>query len=360
MKKAVLYTLLFLAVFIFLSWYFSNILLYFIFSLVLAAILRPVANKIHDFQIFGLNIPRGLAILCAFLLISGVISLLVLLFIPLIRSQIQTISEINPDYVYGVIMGPVERLEDFLIYNQLTDNSKGFLINSLKQTLVNNLSTVSVQGFINSLIDTTSSFLIALMAILFITFFLLYENGLLRRNIINLVPNAYFELSVATFHKVERLLSNYLVGLLIQMSSIFTVASLGLTIFNVEYALTIAVFAAVANLIPYAGPLLGATFGILVGISTASFETTPEYYWLMIKIVSVFSFVQLLDNVLLQPLIFSKSVKAHPLEIFVIIFVGAKIAGVLGMILAIPVYTIFRVSIIELFQGYRSYRIFKS
>ena len=69
--------------------------------------------------------------------------------------------------------------------------------------------------------------------------------------------------------------------------------------------------------------------------------------------------VQVTDNVLLQPLIFSKSVKAHPLEIFVIIFAGAKIAGIPGMIFAIPVYTIFRVSILEFFNGYKSYKIFK-
>jgi len=127
----------------------------------------------------------------------------------------------------------------------------------------------------------------------------------------------------------------------------------------VEYALTIALFAAVANLIPYAGPVLGAVFGIIVGISSGTFNTDTELNYLMFKILSVFAVVQITDNILIQPLIFSKSVKAHPLEIFVVIFVGAKIGGVLGMIFAIPVYTIFRVSFIEFFKGYKSYRIFK-
>jgi predicted PurR-regulated permease PerM len=197
------------------------------------------------------------------------------------------------------------------------------------------------------------------MAVGFITFFLLLENGLLRRNLLNLIPNAYFELSVATFTKVEKLLSNYLFGLLIQMLFIFSLASLGLTLAGVEYALTIALFAAVANLIPYAGPILGSLFGIIVGISTVTFSNDAEYTYFLFKILSVFALVQLTDNVVLQPMIFSKTVKAHPLEIFVIIFVGAKIAGILGMIFAIPVYTIFRVSVLEFFRGYKSYRIFK-
>lgn len=175
----------------------------------------------------------------------------------------------------------------------------------------------------------------------------------------NFIPNKYFELSVATFHKVEQLLSNYLLGLLIQISVIFSIASIGLTIANVEYAMTIAVFAAVANLIPYAGPMLGAIFGVLVGLSTGEFSAANEVYFFLFKVLAVFSVVQLSDNVILQPFIFSKSVKAHPLEIFVIIFAGAKIAGVLGMIFAIPVYTIFRVSIQEFYKGYKEYRIFK-
>jgi predicted PurR-regulated permease PerM len=198
------------------------------------------------------------------------------------------------------------------------------------------------------------------LAIAFISFFFLLENGLLRRNFLNLIPNPYFELSVATFAKVEKLLSNYLSGLLIQILTIFSFASLGLSILGVEYSLTIALFAAIANLIPYAGPLLGASFGIVVGISTGNFDTDLGLDYLIFKILSVFSIVQVIDNILIQPLIFSKSVKAHPLEIFVVIFAGAKLAGVVGMIFAIPVYTIFRVSIIEFYKGYKSYRIFKT
>jgi predicted PurR-regulated permease PerM len=126
----------------------------------------------------------------------------------------------------------------------------------------------------------------------------------------------------------------------------------------VEYALTIALFAAIANLIPYAGPILGTLFGIIVGISTGNFSSDSEYTYFLFKIISVFATVQMTDNVVLQPMIFSKSVKAHPLEIFVVIFAGAKIAGIVGMIFAIPVYTIFRVSVMEFYKGYKSYRIF--
>ena len=119
-------------------------------------------------------------------------------------------------------------------------------------------------------------------------------------------------------------------------------------------------FAAIANIIPYLGPVLGATFGILVGITiNPDLVTGQDFLFHAVKIASVFVVVQVTDNIVWQPLIFSKSVKAHPLEIFIIIFAGATLAGIIGMILAIPVYTVIRVTFIEFLSGYKRYKIFK-
>ena len=138
-------------------------------------------------------------------------------------------------------------------------------------------------------------------------------------------------------------------------------AALGLSLFDIKYALSIALFAAVANLIPYAGPLLGAIFGIAVGLSTGDAAlASQESLVKILEVASVFIVVQVMDNLFIQPLIFSKSVKAHPLEIFVIIFAGATVGGIIGMIIAIPTYTILRVSFMELFLGYKQYRIFRT
>jgi predicted PurR-regulated permease PerM len=278
----------------------------------------------------------------------------------LINNQIEILSSLDLEGIYETVKQPVLKIEGFLFKYELIDNKPGFLFTEIRNSILNTVKDFDFTSFIGGVINTTSSLFIGLLAIAFISFFLLLENGLLRRNLMNLIPNPYFELSVATFTKVEKLLSNYLSGLLIQMLTIFSFASLGLSLLGVEYSLTIALFAAVANLIPYAGPILGASFGIIVGISTGNFETNIELNYLIFKILSVFAIVQVIDNILVQPLIFSKSVKAHPLEIFVVIFVGAKIGGIVGMIFAIPVYTIFRVSIIEFFNGYKSYRIFKT
>ena len=143
---------------------------------------------------------------------------------------------------------------------------------------------------------------------------------------------------------ITEMLSRYFTGILIQISLITIFVSIGLSILGVKNALLIAIFAALINVIPYLGPLIGAAFGVLITISSnLDLSFYSEMLPLIGKVVFVFGCMQMLDNFLLQPFIFSNSVKAHPLEIFLIILVGAQLAGIPGMILAIPTYTVVRV-----------------
>jgi len=342
------------------SYVFSNIFVYLIISLIIATVLRPLVNWLNYVQFFGLRIPRFLAVILAFFALIFLVFLFVSLFIPLISDQIRVLSTINYETLISRLSEPITRIEQFLIEYRVVSQEPGFFLQNFLDGLKNLFTDIKLNALLNSIISFTGNLSIGILAVTFITFFLLYEKGLLRKQIINLIPNGYFEVSIAALSKIEKLLSKYLIGLLFQMISIFSLASIGLSLVGVNYALVIGVFAAVANLIPYAGPILGASFGILVSISTNSVAFgTPEFYFLIIKILVVFGIVQITDNILLQPLIFSRSVKVHPLEIFVIIFAGATLAGIPGMIAAIPVYTIIRVSVMEFVEGYKAYRIFK-
>lgn len=359
-NKTFLYLFIGIAIFLFLAWYFSNITIYIAISLVLATILRPLTNYIGQTQIYNVRIPRVVAVILSFLLLVVVFGSFVLLFVPLISEQIQVIMEINYEGFYEKLTGPLKSLEDIIITNRIWDIEPGYLVQGLKENLLNLVSKTNFQQILNRVLSITGNILVGTLAVAFITFFFLYETGIRRRQFISFIPNQYFEVTISALFKIEKLLSNYLIGLLLQMIAVFSIAAIGLSILGIKYALTIAVFAAVANLIPYVGPILGATFGILVGVSTAgTLLSTQDFVILFLKIGFVFSIMQLTDNLVFQPIIFSKSVKAHPLEIFVIIFAGATIAGIIGMIVAIPVYTVLRVSAIELYRGYKEYRIFK-
>jgi len=360
-RKPILFVILTAVVFIFLSWFFSSIFIYLVISIILSTILRPLTNYLSNQQFFNIRMPRVLAVFISFFSLILLMSAFVTLFLPLISDQIEIFASIDLEKVMFRINAPLEALETFIIKYQLGDFEKGFLAQNILKGVKNIIKEVEVASIVENIISLTGNVFVGLMAITFITFFLLYEKGILRKHIINLIPNEYFEVSIAGLYKIEKLLSNYLIGLFLQMTAIFSIAFTGLSIFGINYAASIALFAAVINLIPYLGPILGATFGILVGLSTSGAQIFEgnQFIIMIIEIASVFGIVQLTDNVILQPLIFSKSVKAHPLEIFIIIFAGATLAGIVGMIAAIPVYTIIRVFIMEVYSGYKSYYIFK-
>ena len=160
----------------------------------------------------------------------------------------------------------------------------------------------------------------------------------------SLVPNEYEAKSAHAIDQTSKLLIRYFSGILLQMAIVTLLVAVPLRVMGIDNALLIAFFAAILNVIPYIGPIIGALFGVVITLSSnpsAPFysEMMPE----MIRVLSVFIIMQIIDNFVLQPIIFSKSVKAHPLEIFLVVLIGAKLGGILGMVLAIPVYTVFRV-----------------
>lgn len=309
-----------------------------------------------------MRMPRALAVFFSFFTLILLLSLFVTTFLPLISNQIKVFSGLELNEITTKIEIPLQKIEAFILRYKLGDFEEGFLSESIRIGLNNFIQEIEFSSILENVISLTGNIFVGLMAITFITFFLLYEKGIVRKQMINLIPNEYFEVSISGLYKVEKLLSNYMLGLLFQMTAIFTIAFAGLSIFGINYAASIALFAAVINLIPYMGPILGSIFGIIIGLSSGGAEIFEgnQYIFMIIQIGSVFAMVQLTDNVILQPLIFSKSVKAHPLEIFIIIFAGATLAGVVGMIAAIPVYTIIRVFVMEVYRGYRSYHIFKT
>ncbi len=123
-----------------------------------------------------------------------------------------------------------------------------------------------------------------------------------------------------------------------------TLITTGLTIFGVENAVLIGFFGGLMNIIPYLGPLIGALIGVILAISTIlSTGMYSELLSITFIILGVFLVAKLIDDFILQPLIYSNSVKAHPVEIFLVILIAGTMAGITGMILAIPTYTVLRI-----------------
>jgi len=342
-----------------LFWLFSDVLTYLLIALVITTILRPLVDYLSEIYVFTLKIPRIVSVMLSMGLLILVLVLFVRLFLPLLSDQLRLIRSIEPDALSSQLTEPIEEFEGFMIDQLKINEQRGFLLKEINTVFKGFLEKIDIANLINSLVGVAGSVFVYVLAISFMTFFLLYEKGLFRRVIITSIPNRYFEVLITAFYKIEHLLSNYLRGILIETLAVFTIYSVGGTLLGIPYALTIAALAASINFIPYLGPFSGFAFGVLVIVSSSFTITDLPLSVMLIKFVILFFGVRLLDDIFLQPFIFSKSVKAHPLEIFVVIFSGASLAGAVGMIAAIPTYTILKVSFIELRKGFRRYRSFK-
>ena len=201
-----------------------------------------------------------------------------------------------------------------------------------------------IPSIFSSFVGFFGNILVALMSILFIAFFFLKEQGLFNNMITSVLPNKYEGQTFTAIDQSSKLLIRYFVGVVVQIMIITIFVSLALSILGVKNALLIGFFAALMNIIPYIGPILGASFAVLITLSSnLALPFYDEMLPLLFKVMGVFMVMQLLDNFILQPNIFSKSVKAHPLEIFIVVLMGAKIGGIIGMVVAIPIYTVLRV-----------------
>lgn len=147
---------------------------------------------------------------------------------------------------------------------------------------------------------------------------------------------------------INDLLSRYFIGLLFQITILFILYTLILLVFDIDNAVVIAFLCALLNLIPYVGPMIGAVIMFVLSMtSNIGLDFQSEILSTSLWIMFWYLMAQLIDNFISQPLIFSKTTKSHPLEIFLIIIVGGLLYGVVGMITAVPLYTALKVILKE-------------
>ncbi len=282
-----------------------------------------------------------------------IFSLFIALFVPVVVQQAVFLKDLDYGGISRTLEVPFRSVENYLISLGLTvePTSSEEIVRDMLGGIFN---PNKIGNFFSSLISFASEFVMGIFSILFITFFFLQEKGMFQSFILALVPNQYVPQVRNVIDETIRLLTRYFSGIFIQVTIITTFVSIALSLLGIKNALLIGFFAAIINVIPYLGPLLGAAFGVLVTVSAnGDAQFYGELLPMLIKLIAVFASMQLLDNFILQPIIFSTSVKAHPLEIFIVILLAAKLGGILGMVLAIPVYTMLRVVARNFFSEFK-------
>ena len=330
-----------------LGWYFKSVLVYIIVAFVVSLVAHPVMRLLRKIRIRGKSAPDWLLAILSIIIILGTLTLVVTQVIPVVTGIVRDASVLNSSAT--VEGNPLERVNDWIVglfpslgadFDVIT-----LLIDKLKEvTNLSNLTAVlsSVTSFVTSLV-------VGLFSVVFISFFFVRDENLFRKIVCSLVPDRMEEKVGKALGDIEGLLSRYFVGLLIEMAGVALLDFLGLWIIarlGFSNALGIAFIAGILNIIPYVGPLVGEVVGVVLAVilKYGTGVGLGVNIWVFAFVVLAIMFAtQLVDNFVYQPLIYSTSIKASPLEIFIVILLAGHIGGVVGMLVAIPSYTVIRV-----------------
>ena len=314
-----------------------------ILYIIIAAIISLIGLPIVKFLKTKLKFNNTLAVIVAMTTIIGLLSSLIGLLIPLVVEQGQNLSLLN----IKELESSVESLYQKVIH-YLSDKDIDVDKSLTTSNLFSKIDYSIIPNFLNAIIGGFGSFSIALFSIIFISFFLLIDSKLLEQGILTFVTDRNEDGTKRSLNEIRNLLSRYFVGLVLQISILFVIYTAILLTFGVNNAVVIAFLCALLNLIPFIGPMIGLVLMVFLTMTSfigSDFQTVilPKTIFVMIG----FLIGQLIDNFFSQPIIFSKSVKSHPLEIFLVISIAGVLFGIVGLIVAIPLYTSIKVILKE-------------
>ena len=337
-----------IAVLVFLGWYFSSITIYIIISLILTLLCTPIKRVLKKIHFKKFNVGDGLASAVSLTIVAGVLfGLFALLFVPL-TEQVKAVSSLETEQ-FARFSQSIEKADNLLKeYNIL--NSDENLEEIIITSTLNYIREISISSAFNSVFGVIGGLFLGVFSVLFISFFLLKDVSRLKRAAVSMLPTERQPKMTQILERSKTLLSNYFIGLFVEILIMATLQYLILILLGVPNALLISVIGGVLVIVPYIGIViacvLGCSIGILSAFTAGGGVDTTVIVW---KILASVAITRLLDSFFLLPYIASKSVKANPLEIFLVVLVSGYLAGITGMMLGIPAYTVIRIVAKEFF-----------
>lgn len=345
-----LFTLIALIAFVYL---FTNVFVYLVISLVLSLLGMPIVQFLSKLKIGNFKINVGISALITLCFFFCVIYVIVITFLPPLISQISFLSQSNFHDVMNDILvyypGLKRTLSQF--------GSEQQIMQGITQQADQFLNFKNVSFVFNNTLSYAGSFLGGLFSVLFITFFFLKDGMLVVRSLLLLTPSNYEGEMIDIFRTSKKMLSKYFTALFIDVLLVSIIVTFLMWLFGIRNALVIGCLAGVMNVIPYIGPIVTLFFAVFLGVSGCIEYNQYELISSTItKIIFILIGTNLLDALFIQPTIFSNSVKAHPLEIFLVILMAGALGGIVGMIVAIPSYTLLRIIAKEFLAHFKFFK----
>lgn len=335
----------------YLLWNVRFIIYYFFAAAIIAFIARPLMRLLNKVKFKDWEMPNWLKSATVLVTFVFIIIGLFKLIVPTVIEQAHIISEIDANTVVSRVQPVIESASEWMKKANIDESELQTILNKEVNKI---FSMGDIGNYVKNILSGISDSIIAAFSILFISFFLIKDGNIVDNVVESITPDKYLEKIKTILNETKDLLTRYFVGVVIQNSIIMLIVTVGLMVLGVKNALLIGFLAGIFNIIPYVGPLLGGLIGISLA-ATGQLEAHPDVALtaFVLKALIPFAVAQVLDNFILQPLIFSKSVKAHPLEIFIVILSAGSLAGLIGMIVAVPAYSFIRIVAKEFFNGYK-------
>ncbi|MCR4031266.1 MULTISPECIES: AI-2E family transporter [Flavobacterium] len=336
-------TILIIGIVLYFLYSIQTVIVYLCVSLLLCLLSNPLILFLKNKLKFSNTMAASTTIILFVFLIVGFI----LLFVPLIISQANNLALLDTAHLQAKFMETETHLEEYFNIQHIDLNK---VIKDSKLTSVLDFSYFT--GFINSIINFMADMGMGLVSVFFITFFFIKDQAIFKDQARRILPDSNEDKILNSITKINHLLTRYFIGLLLQLIVVFILYLIVLLIFGNKNAFVIAFLCAILNIIPYLGPIIGTTLAaILTMISMIGMDFQSEILPKTIYVVVGFLLVQAIDNNISQPIISSKSVNSHPLEIFLIILISGITFGIVGMIIAVPAFTMIKVILKEFFPN---------
>lgn len=288
-----------------------DVLIVIFVALVLAAAIDPWITALER-----RGVPRGVGIAIIFISLIAFISLVLIALVPLVADQFTQFVNAFPE-LYAKGFSLIQGVKDQNIIDGL---QKG--VDSL-----NAAAGQITQGFFTGIVGFFGG-VFTFISIFVLTFYLTMEEQGMKRLAVDLAPTKYRPYLSKLFHRIEERLGSWLRGQLLLGLIIGTTTYIGLTILGVEYALVLALIAGITELLPAIGPFIGAIPAIIVALSQQPI--------LAVWVAGLYLVIQQLENHLIVPKVMSRATGLNPVIVIIALLVGAKVAGMIGVILAVP------------------------
>lgn len=341
-----------------LCYLFSSVLAYILLAFVVSLIGQPVFRLLKKIRIKGKSAPDALLAVITLLVIFALLFLLIMQVVPVVSGILRDASLMNAQESMDT-HNLINRINDWIIsvVPWVGEDFDG--VQMLIQKLSEVVDLSNIPSILGSVASAVAGIAVGLFSVLFISFFFVKEETLFGRIIGSIVPDTIEDKVQKTVLDIDRLLSRYFVGLLMEIFGVVLLDCLGLWLIariGFNYALGIAFIAGLLNIIPYVGPLIGEAIGVVLCLILkygAGVGLNVNIWILALIVLAIMLSVQLIDNFIYQPLIYSTSIKAHPLEIFIVLLIAGHIGGIVGMLIAIPAYTVIRVIASRFFYDFK-------